>query len=595
MLQLVAYLPNEVQRFPLSRRLLTLGSSSDCDIRLPFPGVAGHHARLEREADAVLLQNLCADGSILVNGESTDAARLQVLDEIRLGRITLLLEDRRPDAGAAEAGKPAPATGTVSRRPSRQLLLERISTLSDWVLHDAESSDSLESLLRTLLADFGGGACFLFDGERRPLAVRVAVVSDPRWLAAGEKLFEAARGQAQPNRSIGHAECDLGGAPCWVCYRASSALDQRYLAVFAFDRFQPTDWTPEIGLAVIADLVVLGMVHHVGRYEPILPGHAGQRGVTIAPGLIVGPSAATERLMDRLRAAADADCHVLVLGEEGSGRELVARTLHLSGPRHDGPFVVASCDGADPKAIEADLFGAEVAGRKQPLRRDGKLLLAAQGTLFLDSVDALPLDVQARLVRVLRSGELEGPAGGERHRVDPRIVASSRASLLDLVARGRFRADLAHRLGQLAIQVPPLRERMEDLPILVQTYVNRFSHETGKRVRGITMQALAALARYPFPGNLRELENAVRQMVYLAREPSPMDVDLLPAEIREAGLVDARVEEGSQLELSSLVASVERAAIQEALRRTSGNKAHAARLLGLSRNGLAQKMSRHQL
>jgi DNA-binding NtrC family response regulator len=311
--------------------------------------------------------------------------------------------------------------------------------------------------------------------------------------------------------------------------------------------------------------------------------------------LIVGPAAATGLLMERLRAAVDAACHVLVQGEEGSGRELVARTLHLSGSRRDGPFVVASCDGADPKTVEADLFGAEVAGRKEQLRRDGKLLLAAQGTLFLDSVDALPLELQARLVRVLRSAELEGPGEGERHPIDPRIVASSRVSLVGLVAHGRFRADLAHRLGQLTIQVPPLRERMEDLPILVQTYFNRFSHETGKRVRGITMQALAALARYPFPGNLRELENAVRQMVYLAHEQVPVDVDLMPAEIRDAGLTEPRVEEGSELELSSLVAGVERAAIQEALRRTSGNKAHAARLLGLSRNGLAQKMSRYHL
>jgi transcriptional regulator with AAA-type ATPase domain len=593
-LQLVAYLPNEVQRFPLSRRLSTLGSSSDCDIRLPFPGIAEHHARLERDADFVLLENLCADGSILVNGESTDAARLQVLDEIRLGRVTLLLEDRRPEPALQGSAEPVPAVRDARPRPSRQLLLERLSMLSDWVLNDAQSADSLESPLRTLLEDFGGGACFLFHGERRPLAVRLAVVTDPRWLAVGENLFDAASRQTQPNRSIGHVECMVDGRPRWLCYRASSALDRRYLALFAFDHFQPRDWSPEIGLAVIADLIVLGLVHHVGRYEPILPGRAGQRGVTLAPGFIVGPAAATELLLTRLRAAVDAACHVLVQGEEGSGRELVARTLHLSGSRRDGPFVVASCEG-DAKAVEADLFGAEVAGRKEPLRRDGKLLLASQGTLYLDSVDSLPLDLQARLVRVLRSAELEGPAPGELHRVDLRIVASSRVALLSLVSRGRFRADLAHRLGELTIDVPPLRGRMEDLPILVQTYVNRFSHETGKRVRGITMQALSTLARYPFPGNLRELENAVRQMVYLSIDQVPMDVDLMPAEIRAAGLAEPRAESSSELELSSLVASVERAAIKEALRRTSGNKAHAARLLGLSRNGLAQKMSRYQM
>jgi DNA-binding NtrC family response regulator len=164
------------------------------------------------------------------------------------------------------------------------------------------------------------------------------------------------------------------------------------------------------------------------------------------------------------------------------------------------------------------------------------------------------------------------------------------------VSAGRLRADLAHSLSQLTVAVPPLRERLEDLPILVQTYVNRFSHEAGKRVRGITVKALSALSTYPFPGNLRELENAIRQMVYLARGEAPVDVDLLPPEIRSASISgEARTAPGSELDLSNLIASVERASIREALRRTEGNKSQAAKLLGVSRNGLAQKMTRYRM
>ena len=175
-----------------------------------------------------------------------------------------------------------------------------------------------------------------------------------------------------------------------------------------------------------------------------------------------------------------------------------------------------------------------------------------------------------------------------------RVIAASRGPLEPLARRDQFRVDLAYRLSQLAIDVPPLRERKEDLPLLIQTFVNRFCHETGKRMAGITVKAMSALLAYDYPGNLGELEAIVRQLVHVCPSGRPIDLEMLPEKVRLATVRQgARVDAASDLDLDRLVAGTEEAAIREALKRTAGNKSQAARLLGLSRNGLAMKMERY--
>ena len=598
MLRLVAYAPDGVRRFPVHRSELIIGSWPECDIYLPYTGVAQRHARLLYDGNELKIEDLGTRKGLLVSGRKVREASLEVLDEIRLGGVTLLVEDIVP----LPEKEPAPVEEKPADGPPRITscrMIEHLNRMSEWVLADAESRTTSEALVSDVLEDFGGGALFLLVGEIEGAALKLVVTTDPAWLGSGERLQDQLLKHREAKRSPergGFFLGELGEGPSWIYYQSFVALDRDYTLLTAFPRFEPDSWLPTASLSTLGHLLVLGLVHHVGWYEPILPGHPGQQDLTLDPNLVVGESLAMKQVVEQLRAAVDPPVHVLLVGEPGVGKDLLARSLHLSGPRRHGPFVIASCGGAKTQQIEADLFGAEIPGKGGPVRREGKLMLANGGTIFLDEIEQLPMELQARLVRFLRSGEVEPSGSNETHPVDVRLVAGSRAPLDSVVARDLFRVDLAYRLSQFMIEVPPLRDRREDLPLLIQSYINRFCHETGKRMQGITVKAMTALLSYDYPGNLAELENIARHLVYMSPAGRPVDVNLLPERVRNGSLsATTRVDTASDLELERLVSGAEQAAIREALRRTNGNKSQAARLLGLSRNGLAIKMERYGL
>ena len=598
MFRLVAYAPDGVRRFPVHRSELLIGSLPEADICLPYTGVAQKHAILRYDGHELRIEDLGTRKGLLVSGRKVRESALEVLDEIRVGGVTLLVEDVVPveERDAAPPVEPRPAGVPCI---SAERMIEHLSRLSEWVLADTESRTTSETLIEDVLGDFGGGVFFLLQGEMEKAGLKLVVSTDPALLGTGEILTDQLLAHREAGNSLhrgGAFEGDLAGSPAWICYHSFGAMERTYTLTAAFPHYRPDGvWTPVPSFRTLGHLLVLGLVHHVGWYEPILPGHPGQQDLVLDPGLVVGQSQLMKQVVEQLRTAVDPGVHVLLLGEPGVGKELLARSLHLSGSRRHGPYVVASCSGARPVQIEADLFGAEVPGKGGPVRREGKLLLAHGGTLFLDEVDQMPMEVQARLVRFLRSGEVEPTGSNASQKVDVRIVAGSRTPLEAVVARDLFRADLAYRLSQVTIEVPPLRDRREDLPLLIQSCVNRFCHESGKRMQGITVKAMSALLNYDYPGNLAELENIARQLVYMSPTGRPVDVNLLPERVRNGTLVASRVDAGSDLDLDRLVGSCEQSAIREALRRTHGNKSQAARVLGLSRNGLAIKMERYGL
>jgi|CXWL01.1.fsa_nt_gi DNA-binding NtrC family response regulator len=601
MYRLVAYAHGGLQRYALSSGDVLVGSGPDCDLVLDQRGVAPRHARIRADGNELRIEDVSRGKGVLVNGRRVLTAPLQVLDEVRLGDVTLLVEDVRDDESAASSSAPTAGRQGVGITPAA--FIEHLARLSHWVLADSESRTTLESQARRLLVDCGGGVLFLFllgEGET-DASVRFALATAPELLQDGEELLaavwadrrQAGRRDGAVIPRLASAAGSPEAAPALVGYRFVNAVERRYLLVAGFPGWAGGEFRPVAGLGVLADLLILGLVHHVGRYEPILPGARARRSLVLPPGLVLGESAAMHRVVELLTAAIEPPINVLLRGERGSGEEQLARLLHLSGAHREGPFVVAQAAGADAQRVAADLLGAEVAGRSGPLHREGKLAMAHGGTLFLTDVDRLPSEVQARLVRVLRSGEVERLGGALGQRVDVRIVATSSIPLESLVAGDRFRPDLAQLLGQVAVDVPPLRARREDLPLLIQSYLNRFCHEAGKRVQGVSVRAMAAMVGYDYPGNLLELENLVRQLVTLCPAGQPIDTHLLPVRMTAAeSRLAPRLDAGSDLDLARLVATAEESAIREALRRSRGNKAQAARWLGLSRNGLAMKMGR---
>ncbi len=596
MLRLVAYAPDGVRRFPVTRNELIIGSRPECDIYLPYTGVAQKHAVLRFDGTELRIEDLGSRKGTLVSGRKVREALLEVLDEIRVGGVTLLVEDVVPVPEKPAVSEPEPLPPGPRITPGR--MVEHLARISEWVLADAESRTTSEALVSDVLVDFGGGVLFLLQGEVERAGLKLVVSSDPGWLASGEGLMDQLLTHRNAGNSLQHGgsfQGELALGPAWVCYHSFVALDRTYSLLAAFPKFTPDEWSPVTSFRTLGHLLVLGLVHHVGWYEPILPGRPGQQDLTLDPALVVGESLAMKQVIEQLRAAVDPAVHVLLLGEPGVGKELLARSLHLSGPRRHGPFIMASCSGVRPQQIEADMFGAEVPGKTGPVRREGKLLLANGGTVFLDDVEHLPMEVQGRLVRFLRTGQVEPSGSTEAHPVDVRVVAGSRVPLESVAARDLFRVDLAYMLSQFTVEVPPLRDRREDLPLLIQSYINRFCHETGKRMQGITVKAMSALLNYDYPGNLAELENIARQLVYMSPAGKPVDVNLLPERVRSGTITTARVDTSSDLDLERLVGGCEQSAIREALRRTHGNKSQAARMLGLSRNGLAIKMERYGL
>ena len=239
------------------------------------------------------------------------------------------------------------------------------------------------------------------------------------------------------------------------------------------------------------------------------------------PAEMVGKSAALRSVLHLVGQVAPTNAPVVITGETGTGKELVARAIHSQSPRRDYPFVAVNCAALPPTLVESELFGHEKGAFTGATgRRIGRFELAHRGTILLDEVAELPLDLQAKLLRVLQTGEFERVGASEPVRVDVRVIAATNRELEDEVEHGRFRSDLYYRLRVFPIHVPPLRERREDIPLLVTYLLEKKGAALGKRVERIPREAMAALSTYDWPGNVRELENVIERALILSRGPA---------------------------------------------------------------------------
>ena len=313
---------------------------------------------------------------------------------------------------------------------------------------------------------------------------------------------------------------------------------------------------------------------------------------------IVGRSRPMRALFQLLETVAGTSSTILVTGETGTGKELVARAIHHNSPRRQQRFVAINCGAIPDTLLEAELFG-HVRGAFTGAfhSRPGRLEQAHRGTLFLDEIGTMSTSLQAKLLRTLQEREFEPVGGNETRRVDVRVIAATNADLKQRVEEGHFRQDLYYRLNVIPIHLPPLRDRRGDVPLLVRDFVERIGAAQTPPRRGVVVSqnAMRRMMAYDWPGNVRQLENAVERALALSPGRSHIDEADLPGEVRQAAessLDPAIVLPETGLDLPEHLQRIERTLIDEALERTGGNKQRAARLLGLKRTTLVEKTKR---
>jgi two-component system response regulator AtoC len=305
---------------------------------------------------------------------------------------------------------------------------------------------------------------------------------------------------------------------------------------------------------------------------------------------IVAKSEPMRKIFDTIQKIADYKTTVLITGESGTGKELIARAIHYNGARKHKPMVAVNCGGLPENLLESELFG-HVKGAFTDAARDKKGLFqeASGGTLFLDEIAELPLSLQVKLLRVVQD-EMVRPVGSTQPtKVDVRIIAATAQDLAEAVKQGTFRDDLFYRINVLSIQVPPLRERKEDIPLLVDHFVDRLKKRLNKEMKGVRPEALQALIDYPWPGSVRELENVIERTIVLT-ERFEIHLDELPEQIRSGSAATLDSWQANGMSLKANTMALEKRLIQEALRETNNNRTHASKLLEISHPTLLAKM-----
>jgi len=305
---------------------------------------------------------------------------------------------------------------------------------------------------------------------------------------------------------------------------------------------------------------------------------------------IIGESGRMQEVLSLVRRVAESDATVLIQGESGTGKELIAKAIHYASPRAGAPLVSVNCAALPETLLESELFGHEKGAFTGAVSsRKGRFERADGGSLFLDEIGDLPLHLQVKLLRVLQEREFERVGSSRPIAINVRLLAATHRDLEALVRAGRFRDDLYYRINVVTISLPPLRERREDIPLLLDRFVEKFASQNGKRINGVTREAREALLRYDYPGNVRELENLVERAVVLTRD-EVIGLEDLPLSVKETERV---VSDGPSL--PAVVEGLERRMIREALTRADGVQTRAAEMLGISERVLRYKLKKYGL
>jgi DNA-binding NtrC family response regulator len=551
------------RRFQLPVGEHVVGSAPDCAVTLDLPGVSRRHARLRVLADGgLVITDLGSKNGTFAGGRRIAEAAVAGFAALAFGGVQALLEPEDAPGEKPLLEPPALQAGAARRGgASRELTTAG--------LHPAERlAASLEELLPALA-----------DGTWS--AEETAAALTQRWIAelpvarvellrdspAGEAVIAAA---STTGRSPQPAErLEVAGAGGWrIVLRTAEPAALRGL-------------TPLFRL-------VLALLEAVGTaLRPRRPGPAGRDAAEPAPPPGLGPVMA--RLYRQAGKVARGDVPVVVLGESGAGKEVLARWIHDRSPRASGPFLAVNCAALPRELLEAELFGIERGVATGVEARPGLLERATGGTVLLDEVGDMAAETQAKVLRVLESTSLYRVGGRAPVAVDVRFLAATNRDLAFLVEEGRFRRDLFHRLAAFEVKLPPLRDRKSEIPSLAARFFHREVERNGVASPGITRAALGALVRYPWPGNVRELHNEIAKAVLLLETGEALDLQHLSPRLAPPPAAGG-ASPAAAFALAAAVERAEREAFTVALAAAEGDPARAMELLGVSRTTWYRKL-----
>lgn len=308
---------------------------------------------------------------------------------------------------------------------------------------------------------------------------------------------------------------------------------------------------------------------------------------------IIGRSTAMAKILETVAQVAPSEATVLITGDSGTGKELIAGAIHFNSPRKDGPFVKVNCAAITETLLESELFGHEKGAFTGAHRlKEGRFRQADGGSLFLDEVSEMSMGMQVKLLRALQEREITRVGGEEVVKVDVRVIAATNKDLIQEIESERFREDLYYRLNVVTLNVPLLRERKDDIPLLAQHFLGTFAEKNRKQIKGFSPQAMDQLVKYDWPGNVRELMNAVERAVVLSRSEY-LDEQDLPLVIKDALSGEEKIPSRYAVPADLPLEDVEKATILKTLESTDGNKSEAARRLGITRKTLHKKLKKY--
>ena len=602
--------PKKGQVFPLGGQPLVIGRGSANGICGDDPFVSGRHCRIGRSpSGGFRIEDLNSRNGTFVNGLPIGQHELRQGDEIRAGQYVFLFLDQ-PEEISADALSVRLDTGVLRTRAMRELRPEdsiHLNPKTGLALEQPRPlpARDLAALLRLASALPGAGALEPLAGRILEIVLDIIPANrgaillfdehspDPEWsfsLERGGARADILVPKTYARRTLEKGVAILGydddklenGGRAFLC--APLFALERPFGLLYLESSDPRISLDESHLQLAAAVAALcgPAFAEAQRFESLERENERLREEIHLEHGMVGESELMKAVYRFIKRVAPFNSTVLIQGESGTGKELIARAIHRNSPRANLPFVAINCATLGEALLESELFGHERGAFTGALaRKRGKLEIASGGTVFLDEIGEMPAAVQPKLLRAIQEREFERLGGERPIRADVRWIAATNRDLSGAVDAGSFRADLYFRLNVVSVTAPPLRERLEDIPLLATHFVSKYSAQTGRPMAGISAKARVCLVDYEWPGNVRELQNAIERAVVLGSSNVICPEDLPERVLEAAGALE--LPEGS---FHQLLRDFKRKAIRKAIDEAGGSYTKAAALLGLHPNSL---------